>query len=118
MYVAGVPLTERAATISDRRLGDRSKREAAERLEPQQWWQEERHDMQSNCACSRGRARDTGECLIGRRDEPSREGNSLRFVRLEDPIVRAAVQHRRKLPREVHGVADSRVHALSTDRTV
>src|SRR5262245_17512613 len=89
MYLAGVSFTERAPAIIDRRLRDCSKREAPEHFEPQQWRQQGGYDVQSQRAGDRSRARDAGECLIGRCHESPRKGDALRFVRVEGPIIDA-----------------------------
>src|SRR5262247_312202 len=102
----------------DRGLRDRSKRAAAERSEREQRRQHKRYDMESKGARRRTGARDAGERLIRRRHKPLSESDSLRLVRIEDPIVRAMMQNRRKLPREIHGIADTRVHALAAHGTM
>ncbi len=83
-------------------------------------------------ACPRLPARDAGESrcarfrraalarhrlehATGRRDEPPREGDALRLVRVEEVCLRAPTQHRGDLPSEVHCVAEACVHALPAD---
>ena len=74
--------------------------------------------MQPDRAGGRGGARHGRERSIGRGDEPPRERDPLRLVRVEDPIVGAPPEDRRQFPREVHRVADASVHPLTTHRAV
>ena len=55
---------------------------------------------------------------IGRRDKPFCKCDSLGLERVEELVVRAALQHRGKLPRQIYRVADARVHSLAADGTV
>ena len=66
----------------------------------------------------RAATRHAREHLIRRRHETVGKGDALGFVTIEHRRIRAAVQDRGELPREVRGVADPGVHALSADRTV
>ena len=83
MDTAGPPFTQCATAIVDCRLGDRSKRKAADCLYCQQSWQQRWHEVQSQRARGDGGARNAGKCLIGRRNQPSCKGDSLRLVRVE-----------------------------------
>ena len=63
-------------------------------------------------------AGDDREHTIGGRDQPPREGDPFRLVGIEQALRGISLQHRRELPRQVHGVADARVHPLTADRAV
>jgi hypothetical protein len=53
----------------------------------------------------------------GRHEAPSK-GNPFRFVTVEENRIRLSVQDRGKFPRQVYGISNARIHALSTDGTV
>lgn len=51
-------------------------------------------------------------------DDVSRDGPPLRFVRVEQPIRRPALDNAGQFPAEVKGVSDPRIHSLSAQRAV
>src|SRR5258707_711876 len=61
-------------------------------------------------------AGDELERAIGSGDEAIGECNALGFVAIEQPAVRARLQHRRQLPSEVDRVANFGIHALPAQR--
>ena len=118
MDTADLPFTQCATAIVDRRLGDGSKRKAADCLYRQQSRQQRWYEVQSQRARDDGGARNAGKCLIGRRHQPSCKGDSLRLVCVEYWNARAFAQNRGELPCEIHRISDAGVHTLPADRTM
>ena len=60
----------------------------------------------------------SNKSLVGRRHQCPRKSHALLLVTVENRRIRSPSDHRRQLPRQVHRVADPRIHPLSAHRAV
>ena len=118
MNASRVTRAQIAVSIVDRRLRDDAEHEASQRIQSEQRRERARYDVNAHLRGNAPAATDELENAVGRRDEASRERDALWLVAIEDAGPRPPSQHRRQLPREVHGVADAGVHSLPAHRAV
>ncbi len=117
-HLAGGTGTEAALRIPDRDLRDLAEHETADRVEPEEFRQQERGDAQAHPSSDRPTFGQEEERLVGGFHEGACKSDPFGLEGVERAGIEATPQHRREFPSEVDGVPDAGVHPLSTDGAV
>ncbi len=115
---ASFPLAQVRLAITDGDLRHCSKHESTEGLEVRQRREHDWHDARADDAGELSLGCRKGEYLIRSFDQAACKSDALDLIAIQQPIRRAAPKYRFQLPGEIDGVADARVHALSSRRAM